>query len=247
MKGRTLKVSDIAQETGLDEAQVRLLVENYGSVLPSRKIGRISLFEPGAVSLVRSIAELSEQGTGPDEILAKFQKKTRKTVQEVMRNRPANKPGEGKQSGLVSPVRAQPFSKPQLQPGSSGEKPLPAGGRDSRFSSSLDDSFAAQDRRIVRLIARTEALEKEISSMKAASEKYIGEQETHHAMVQDQIICTDNWINYFESRLDTMVSQQKELQESMATWVEYFDEEITQMKRSRLEKLRGSLKGDDRR
>jgi len=238
MKGRTLKVSDIAQETGLDEAQVRSLVENYGSVLPSRKIGRISLFEPGAVPLIRSIAELSAQGTSQDEILAKYQKKTRKTVPELMRNRPANKPGERKCSFPSSSVKVQSYSQ---------SKPSSIGGHDSKTSSSLDDSFAAQERRIARLIARTETLEKELSSMKAASEKYVGEQETQHATVQDQIACTDDWIRYFEARLDTIASGQKELQESMATRVEYFDEEITWMKRSRLDKFRTALKGDDRR
>ena len=234
MKGRTLKVSDIVQETGLDEAKVRSLIEEYGSVLPSRKIGRVSLFEPAAVSMVCSIAELSEQGTGQDEILAKFQKTTRKTVPELMRNRPANKPGGVKRSGSASPVRLQKIS--QSQPNQSVEKPV-----------SLDDSFAAQDRRIVRLIARTEALEKELSSMKDASVEFSGEQETQHATVQDQIACIDNWISYFDSRLDTIASGQKELQESMAAWVEYFDEEITWMKCSRLEKFRRALKGDDKR
>lgn len=245
MKGRTLKVSDIAQETGLDEAKVRSLIEDYGSVLPSRKIGRVSLFEPGAVPMVRSIAELSERGTSQDEILEKFKKKTRKTVPELMRNRPANKPGEGKRSVVPSSVRVQPLSQPQPKP--SDEKPLPPDGHNSRLSSSLDDSFAAQDRRIARLIARTEALEKELSSMKDASVKFSGEQEIQHTSVQDQFTCIDNWISFFDSRLDTIASGQKELQESMTAWVEYFDEEITWIKCSRLEKFRRALKGDDKR
>lgn len=245
MKGRTLKVSDIVQETGLDEAKVRSLIEDYGSVLPSRKIGRVSLFEPDAVPMVRSIVELSEQGTGQDEILAKFQKKTRKTVPELMRNRPGNKPGEGKRSFAASPVGMQPVSRPQPKP--SDEKPTPFDGFGSGFSPSLDDSFAARDRRIARLIARTEALEKEMSSMKDVLSEFFRDQETQHASVQDQIACIDDWMSYFDSRLDTIASGQKELQESMAAWIEYFDEEITWMKCSRLEKFRRARKGDDTR
>lgn len=243
MKGHTLKVSDIAQQTGLDEAQVRLLVEDYGSVLPSRKIGRVSLFEPGVVPLVHSIVELSEQGTGQDEILAKFQKKTRKTVAELIRGRPETKPKEGKRSVATPPVRVQPQPQSTLH----GEKKANIQGKRSNPTSVIDDSFAAQDRRIARLIARTEVLEKEISSMKAASDRYAGEQKSRDAMVQDQITCTDEWIGYFEARLDTITSGQRELQESMTVWVEYFDEEIAWMKLTRLEKFRRALNGDNKR
>jgi len=68
MTGKELKIGDIAHLTGISEQEVRTLVQTYDSLFTYRTIGRVRLFSPKAVGVVRELIELSGRGLSPDEI-----------------------------------------------------------------------------------------------------------------------------------------------------------------------------------
>lgn len=68
MTGKELKIGDIAHLTGISEQEVRTLVQTYDTLFTYRTIGRVRLFSPKAVKIVRELIELSGRGFSPDEI-----------------------------------------------------------------------------------------------------------------------------------------------------------------------------------
>lgn len=68
MTGKELKIGDIAHLTGISEQEVRTLVQTYDTLFTYRTIGRVRLFSPKAVKIVRELIELSGRGFSPEEI-----------------------------------------------------------------------------------------------------------------------------------------------------------------------------------
>ncbi|MDK2988538.1 MAG: hypothetical protein PWR16_67 [Methanoculleus sp.] len=68
MTEKELKIGDIAHLTGISEQEVRTLVQTYDTLFTYRTIGRVRLFPPKAVAIVRELIELSGRGLSAEEI-----------------------------------------------------------------------------------------------------------------------------------------------------------------------------------
>lgn len=62
------KIAEIAEILGISEAECKLIAAEYEVLLPSKKIGRVSLYDDNAVDRFRKIADLRVQGL-PKEVI----------------------------------------------------------------------------------------------------------------------------------------------------------------------------------
>ena len=63
-----LNITDLARETGNPETVTSQYVEKFASLLPSNKVGKITLYSPICVPILKRIAQLIEQGYAEKEV-----------------------------------------------------------------------------------------------------------------------------------------------------------------------------------
>jgi DNA-binding transcriptional MerR regulator len=82
MRERELKIGDIAQITGLSEQDVRMFVQKYDGLFTYRTIGKVKLFPPKAVDIVRDIVALSGKDLSPEEITEEIRHGAKQSQEE---------------------------------------------------------------------------------------------------------------------------------------------------------------------
>ncbi len=185
MKEKELKIGDIAHLTGISEQDVRTLVQTYDSLFTYRTIGRVRLFPPKAVGIVRELIELSGRGLAPEEI-----------AEEI---RSGRKPGapEGPAEGV-------------------GRTGVPLPPEVAIDLGVMRDTLARQERRIARL---ADDLDRE------------------RELRREEAVRLQKTIDRLRERLD---GQQEQLA-VVAQWVDYFDQQMDEVSRPVLERVRRTV------
>ena len=69
--GKRLKTADIAEKTGLSEEQISDIATRHGNRIPSRKVGRIQVYNEKAVDMFAAIADKEGNGKANPELMKK--------------------------------------------------------------------------------------------------------------------------------------------------------------------------------
>jgi len=64
------KIADISEILGISESECRVIAKEYEELLPSKKVGRISLYDDNVVDRFRKIADLQSQGLPKEVVIA---------------------------------------------------------------------------------------------------------------------------------------------------------------------------------
>jgi len=70
MTDTPMKIAEISEILGLSESECRDIAKEYENILPSKKIGRISVYDENTVDKFRKIADLKAQGLPKEVVLS---------------------------------------------------------------------------------------------------------------------------------------------------------------------------------
>lgn len=220
MKERHLRVKDIAEETGISETSVRAYVREFGDLLPSRAVGRVKLYRESAVPLIQKIDALSSQGGSPEDIARALQR------------------GGGQRSAAAAKARQEGAVKTPAPP---APAPAPAVLPGDHLRG-LRDTIALQEqqikaihRRLEAMVGADERLGEEVSALRA----HMDEVQAVHAR---QVEIIEQWMAYFERRLDLHEASTKAAVERMDEWIDYLDEGLEKANAPLSTKIRRALR-----
>lgn len=216
MSEKTTRVDDIVRTTGIGEEEVRRYLKEYDAFLEYRKVGKARLYAGSAIGAVEEIAALSAAGLSRDEIAARI-----------------GKGGERRKS-----ARPRPPAPPVSVPSPAAAEAPALGIRQS----SLVDTVAFLDQRIKKLQGRIESLEAALAS---AEREHGEERAVMEAVLDDRdlrIRLIDEWIGYFEKRLDSFETRDAAFAASVREWIEYVDASIDELSLSALERIRRRMR-----
>lgn len=214
MKGKPLKIHDLALHLGLSEEDVQTLVEEFVDVIPSRILGRVRLFDESAIAVIRRIQKFTAEGLDGNEIARKMGRSSR-----VVRGKPEPPPKEPEPG--TEPHRIPVITEPERIPPS----------LERRFTG-LRETNALQATQIKSLVRRVENLEenlartqKELASAESRIQELLG-------VVRRQAAVADEWVDYFEARSANFEKGQVAQQlERIREWIAFFENELDEMKK----------------
>lgn len=213
--GKILKTADIAEITGLPEEDIRNIAQRHGSRIPSRKMGRIQVYDEKAAAIFSAIAQ-EDRG-----------EKTNPSLNNKETDGPAveKKEKTGAPSRLTSISRARDEEK-KTEKATAGET-APAG----RVPTQLINTVAMQGQQFSRFAERLSALENAAHADREAFQERIALLERQVAALQEQMKAVDSWIHYSDKRLDAGEARAKQLAEETHTWTEYVREELVHIRK----------------
>jgi DNA-binding transcriptional MerR regulator len=220
MKDKNLKIADIASITGLSEEEVRNYATDYQTILPSRKLGRIRLYDAKAAQIISDIADSVSKGMDKEAIQAKFGKnKPRKRI--------GGENGETRQK-FASKEEPPTFTPPEREI--------------AQKSPAVEERIALQERQIKRLRDMIRTREQ----INETALRDLEERIAHiHHMLENQQRQIDNiseWVGYFDGMLDAQRSHLERQASITLDWIEYIEKEIDLLKRPFSKKVTDSLK-----
>ncbi|WFN34396.1 hypothetical protein L1S32_11225 [Methanogenium sp. S4BF] len=212
--GKILKTADIAELTGLPEEDIRDIAQRHGNRIPSRKMGRIQVYDEKAAAIFSAIAqedrgEKTALSLNTEDISGPAVKKKAKTSTP---------------SRLSSITKSRDEEKKTAK-ATAGET-APAG----RVPTQLINTVAMQGQQFSRFAERLTALENAAHADREASRERIELLERQVAALQEQMEAVDSWIHYSDNRLDTGASRTAELAEETHTWTEYVRQELVHVR-----------------
>jgi DNA-binding transcriptional MerR regulator len=213
MKGKPLKIHDLALHLGLPEEDVQTLVEEFADVIPSRVLGRVRLFDESAIAVIRRIQKFTVEGLDGNEIARKMGRSPR-----VVRGKPKPHPKEPDQGTETHRIAV--ITEPERIPPS----------LERRFTG-LRETNALQATQIKSLVRRVENLEenlartqRELASAESRIEELLGVIQRHATLV-------DEWIDYFASRSENFEKGQVAQLERIREWIAFFENELDERKK----------------
>jgi DNA-binding transcriptional MerR regulator len=219
MKGKPLKIHDLALHLGLPEEDVQTLVEEYANVIPSRVLGRVRLYDESAIAVIRRIQKFTADGLDGNEIARKMGRSPR-----VVRGKPEPHPKEpdpGTETHRIAVITEPERIPPSLE---------------RRFTG-LRETNALQATQIKSLVRRVENLEenlartqRELASAEHRIEELLG-------VIRQQAAVADEWIDYFASRSENFEKGQVAQLERIREWIAFFENELDEMKKPFFKKL----------
>jgi DNA-binding transcriptional MerR regulator len=219
MKGKPLKIHDLALHLGLPEEDVQTLVEEFADVIPSRVLGRVRLYDESAIAVIRRIQKFTADGLDGDEIARKMGRSPR-----VVRGKPEPHPKEpdpGTETHRIAVITEPERIPPSLE---------------RRFTG-LRETNALQATQIKWLVRRVENLEenlartqRELASAEHRIEELLG-------VIRQQAAFADEWIDYFASRSENFEKGQVAQLERIREWIAFFENELDEMKKPFFKKL----------
>jgi DNA-binding transcriptional MerR regulator len=223
MSEKTTRVDDIVRATGISEEEVRRYLKEYDSLLEYRKVGKARLYASSVIGAVEEIAALSAAGVPGDEITARISS-------DGGRQRSARREAAPRQAP------AAPAAPPPARISRHAESPAP-----EVRQSSLVDMVAVLEQRVKKLQGRVESLEISFDRARKRHEEECAELE-HALEVRDrQLRIVDEWIMFFEERLDTFEARDAIFAASTAEWIGYIDAAIDELSLSAAERIRRRL------
>jgi DNA-binding transcriptional MerR regulator len=219
MKGKPLKIHDLALHLGLPEEDVQTLVEEFADVIPSRVLGRVRLYDESAIAVIRRIQKFTVDGLDGNEIARKMGRSPR-----VVRGKPEPHPKEpdpGTETHRIAVITEPERIPPSLE---------------RRFTG-LRETNALQATQIKWLVRRVENLEenlartqRELASAEHRIEELLG-------VIRQQAAFADEWIDYFASRSENFEKGQVAQLERIREWIAFFENELDEMKKPFFKKL----------
>lgn len=207
--GKILKTADIAEITGLPEEDIRDIAKKHGNRIPSRKMGRIQVYDEKAATIFAAIAQEDSRGKA-----SSLPKNDEAAGAEV------KKGNTGTPSRLSSISRSRDEEK-KTDKISAGET-APAG----RVPTQLINTVALQGQQFSRFADRLTALENEVHADREASRERIELLERQVAALQEQMEVVDTWLQYSDRRQDAGDARLKELAKETRSWTEYVRQEL---------------------
>jgi DNA-binding transcriptional MerR regulator len=213
MKEKHLRIRDIAEETGISETAVRAYVQEFGDLLPSHALGRVNLYNESAVHLIRKIDALASEGSSQEEIARALQRGGGQRPRAAAHARPRPQRGAPPQQGAAkTSAHPTPAPAPALPPGD--------------HLRGLRDTIALQEqqikaihRRLEAMIQTDERLGEQVSGLRA----HLDEVQAVHAR---QVEIMEQWMAYYERRLDLYEASTQAAMERMGEWIDYLDKEL---------------------
>ena len=213
---KNLKISEIASIAGIKEDDARALAKTYDALIPSRKIGRVRLYPPQAAAILGEISKLSAHGFSSEEIATRVGKGSAGP-------RAARKISAGVKEEPAPKTADQRYSEPEP---SRLSAVLP-----ERELTGLRETGALLATRIQNLAKRVEALEKECLQLRDEFGGQMIQLRQATVNLQDQMDAADEWISYFELRLEGMLQQEEAAHELFRDWIAYFDKELDTLRK----------------
>jgi len=209
MKERRLRIRDIAEETGISEQTIRIYVQEFGDLLPSRAVGRVKLYGEPAVHLIRKIDALASEGSSPEDIARTLQRGG------SQRSRAGAHPVTRRTSSLQQGAAQTP------PPPAPAPAPSPLPGDHLR---ALRDTIALQEQQIKAIHRRLEEMnhaDERLGDEIAGIRTHLDEVQAAHAR---QVEIIEQWMTYYERRLDMYEAAAKASMEQTRAWIEYLEE-----------------------
>jgi DNA-binding transcriptional MerR regulator len=228
MKERHLRIRDIAEETGISETSVRTYVQEFGDLLPSHRVGRVKLYREPAVNLIRKIDALASEGSSPEDIASALRRggTQRSRAPAHARSRPQTR----------TPPRAGP-AKPPAAPAPAPAPPLPP----VDHLRGLRDTIALQEQQIKAIHRRLDAAaqaDERLAGEIADLCGHLGAVQAAHAR---QVEIIEQWMAYYERRLDLYEASAQANMEQMRRWIDYLEEGLERANESLTTKIRRML------
>lgn len=223
MSEKTTRVDDIVRAIGISEEEVRRYLKEYDSLLEYRKVGKARLYAGSVIGTVEEIAALSAAGMPGDEIAARL-------------GRGGGRRRPDRREAASRPAPTAPAAPPPAHISRPAEPPAP-----EIRQSSLVDMVAVLELRVKKLQGRVESLEVSLDRAQKRHEEECAELE-HALEVRDrQLRIVDDWIMFFEERLDTFEARDAAFAASTAEWIGYVDAAIDELSLSAAERIRRRL------
>jgi DNA-binding transcriptional MerR regulator len=225
MKEKHLKIADIARLAELSRSDARDYARSFDTLIPSRKLGRIRIYEENAVPIFRNISALIRQGYDQDQIRKELKPGAQRKPQKML-----------KRQVPPSPQPAQAFSdSPRVQKNAS---PTIRGFDNGRALNAMKENDAMQDRQIGQMKARIEELEKKLEEMNCTLSLLTDRLNQSIESQQKQLGSIGEWIDYFETRSETREKADKEYFGLIRERIDFFEREILEMKSPLWERVR---------
>jgi DNA-binding transcriptional MerR regulator len=230
MKERHLRIRDIAEETGISETNVRAYVQEFGDLLPSHAVGRVKLYREPAVHLIRKIDTLASQGSSPEDIARALQRgggQRPRTAAVQARPRPQSSVPP-QQGAARTPTPTPPAPAPAVLPGD--------------HLRGLRDTIALQEQQIKAIHRRLEGMvhaDERLGEEVAALRAHLDEVQAVHAR---QVGIIEDWMAYYERRLDLHEASAQAAMERVDEWIEYLDKGLERANAPITTKIRRALR-----
>lgn len=212
--GKRLKAAEIAEITGLSEDRIHDIAHRHGNRIPSRKVGRIQVYDEKAADLFTKIAESERTGQGNPEVVH-----TQKTEQN---RKHREKPVKSSRLGDISKTREE-ENKAKIQKSPTGAAGVP---------NHLINTVAMQGQQFSRFADRITTLEDRMNRESEAFGERIDRLERQMAALQKQMEIVDSWITHVDGQLDQNDRQITQLAEETYTWTEHVRDELAWLKLS---------------
>ncbi|MDE4908680.1 hypothetical protein L0665_08690 [Methanogenium marinum] len=216
--GKRLKTADIAETTGLPEEDIRDIAQRHGDRIPSRKMGRIQIYDEKAAEIFTAIAH--EERIEKEPSLHGNEDKSETAVNEKKKYTTSSRLGN------ISKKREEEEKAMKATP--RGKDTLPSG----RVPTQLINTVAMQGQQFSRFSDRLTAIEDAATADRKAFKEQIERLERQVAALQEQMESVDSWIQYVDQRMDTADAQTKKLAEETYIWTEYVRDELAYLRLS---------------
>lgn len=217
MKEKHLKIADIARLAELSLSDARDYARSFDTLIPSRKLGRIRIYEESAVPIFRNISALNSQGYDQDRIREELKPGGQRKPQKMLQRQIPPSP---------QPAQAPPDS-PRVQKNAS---PTIRGFDNERALTALKEKGAMQDRQIGQMRIRIEELEKKLEEMNSTLSLLTDRLNQSIESQQKQAGSIGEWIDYFEARSEAREKADEEYFGHIKEWIDFFEREISEMK-----------------
>jgi hypothetical protein len=218
MTDKPLKAPDIAEMAGVSAGDMKRIAEEYKTVIPSRVLGRVKLYEQKAAGIVEKISSMEAAGKKTPDIIRELGgkvtvKSTREKTEEKIRKK------------QTTGSRGKTNSRPAEEKTPAGEAPAQGSFRRK------EDETAFLELKLKRLTNRVEQLEKQLVSEKAARDEERKEYLEIIAKITEKIDTTGKWVDYFDKKIDGLSAGQDEFNIKTREWIDYTEEELDLLKK----------------
>jgi hypothetical protein len=214
--GKRLKTADIAEMTGIPEEGIRDIARRHPNRIPSKKMGRIPVYDEKAAGIFSAIAEEESGEERPPSPGTK--KNTSPAVKET------GKAGASSRLSSISNTREEKEKTVRAATGETG-----SGGR---VPTQLINTVAMQGQQFSRFADRITTLEDTVVADRESCKERIELLERQVAALQEQMEAVDSWIEHVDRRLDAGDARTTELARETHTWTEYVRHELAYLRLS---------------
>ena len=207
---KRLKTADVAEKTGLSEEQICDIARRHANRIPSRKVGRVQIYDEKAADMFAAIAE-KEKGTktaSPDSLREKNR----------LSEKLSGKPDTHSRLSTISTKREAEEKTANNKAGKAAMQ--------GHVPTHLINTVAMQGQQFSRFADRITTLEDAATADREAIIERIERLERQVCAIQEQMEAVDKWIEHVDRSLETHDAHMKQLAEETHTWTEYVKSEL---------------------